>query len=108
MGVTLHRSVEMPQRIPCAAVVVAGVATAVVLLADGPRTALLAAAAGTAIVVTGFRFAAGAAATVLVLSALMALTGHGPGRDDRDRDRGTDASRHVTPEHRPSHRDPHQ
>src|SRR4051794_29885366 len=106
MGGTLHRPVEMPERIPRAAVAVAGVATAVVLVADGPRTALLAAAAGTAIVVTGLRFAVIGAATVLALSALIALPGHGPGRDDRHRSTGS--SQHAAPEQRPSRHRRHE
>jgi hypothetical protein len=67
-----------------AAGLVAAVGLLVVIsLADGVRTALLAAAICAIAVATGVRYAPLAALALLALVALVALTGSGPGSDDR-------------------------
>lgn len=72
------------------ATLAAAAAVAVVALADGWRTALLAAVAAAALAATRFRFSRQAALCLLAVVVLLALGGWGPGFDSRSTtDRGT-------------------
>lgn len=72
-------------------------ALAVLLAADGWRTALLALLAAAAVAATRIRYAREAAAALLALTAALALAGHAPAHDERP------GPRHAGGHHRHGH-----